>query len=111
MFMKKISVIVPVYNELKNIEELMFRLTSSLHKSDIPYEIIFVDDHSTDGTYEYLKQFTDSSQIILHRKIGNRGKAYSLIEGFERASGTILAMIDADLQYPPEEIPNMVRVL
>ncbi len=108
---KKISVIVPIYNELKNIEQLIVRLSDALTTIGIPYEIIFVDDHSTDGTYEYLERFKKSKKIVLQRKVGKKGKAFSLIEGFQKASGSILAMIDADLQYPPEEIPKMVNLL
>jgi len=59
---KKISVIVPVYNELKNIEQFIVRLSDSLATINIPFEIIFVDDHSTDGTYEYLERFRKSKK-------------------------------------------------
>ena len=108
---KKISVIVPIYNELKNIESLIVRLSDSLAEIAIPYEIIFIDDNSTDGTYEYLERFSKSKKIVLRKKSGPRGKAFSLMEGFGIAKGTIVAMIDADLQYPPEEIPAMVALL
>lgn len=108
---KKISVIVPIYNELKNIEQLIVRLSDALTKIELPFEIIFVDDHSTDGTYEYLQRFRKSKKIILNKKTGAKGKAFSLIEGFNIASGSIIVMIDSDLQYPPEEIPAMVGFL
>ena len=108
---KKISVIVPIYNELKSIEQFLIRLSDSLAKLEFPYEIIFVDDNSTDGTYEYLSRFRKSNKIILHKKQGKSGKAFSLLEGFKLASGSIIAMIDSDLQYPPEEIPSMVEAL
>lgn len=108
---KKISVVVPIYNELKNIEQLIVRLSDALATTDIPYEIIFVDDHSTDGTYEYLQRFKKSKKIVLHKKQGKRGKAFSLMEGFQKATGSIIAMIDADLQYPPEEIPKMIKLV
>src|SRR3989344_2001183 len=108
---KKISVIVPIYNELKSIEQFLIRLSDSLAKLEFPYEIIFVDDNSTDGTYEYLSRFRKSKKIILHKKQGRCGKAFSLLEGFTIATGSIIAMIDSDLQYPPEEIPAMVGLL
>ncbi|MDO8658205.1 MAG: glycosyltransferase [Candidatus Levybacteria bacterium] len=106
-----VSVVVPVYNELKNIETLLIRLSDSLSKLDVPYEIIFVDDNSTDGTSEYLERYIGSKKIILVKKQGKPGKAYCLLEGFEKANGAIIAMIDADLQYPPEAIVEMVKRL
>lgn len=108
---KMVSVVVPVYNELKNIETLIIRLSDSLSKLDTPYEIIFVDDNSTDGTSEYLERYKGSKKIILVKKQGKPGKAYCLLEGFKKANGAIIAMIDADLQYPPEAIVEMVKKL
>ena len=108
---QSVSVIVPIYNEYKNIPQLIARLSHSLTKTGMPYEIIFVDDRSTDGTRELLKKYADNKQIFVMGKQGTAGKAYSLFEGFAKARGTVIAMIDADLQYPPEEIPQMVKLL
>lgn len=108
---QSISVIVPIYNELKNIPQLIARLSDSLAKTGVPYEIIFVDDRSTDGTRELLEKYADNKHIIVMKKQGKAGKAYSLFEGFAEARGTVIAMIDADLQYPPEEIPKMIEHL
>lgn len=105
-----ISVIIPVFNELLNLKTLVTSLSAILRKSRMSYELIFVDDHSTDGSYEYLREIKNR-QIIVIRKSGKKGKAYSLIEGFLKANGTCIAMIDADLQYPPDAIPEMVKLL
>ncbi len=106
----QISVIVPTYNERKNIEELVTRLVEALRQTRKPFEIIFVDDRSYDGTYELLAKLS-SKTIRVFRKKGKRGKAFSLYEGFSYAQGDHIVMIDADLQYPPEEIPHMLEKL
>src|SRR3989344_933698 len=106
-----ISIVVPAFNEKENIHELLSRISLSLGSRNIPYEIIVIDDHSTDGTWELLEQEQNNFPLKIYRKLGKKGKAYSLIEGFSQASGDILAMIDADLQYPPEAIGQMAEAL
>jgi glycosyltransferase XagB len=112
---KMVSIVVPVYNELKNIKKLHNELRSEMSKVAIPYEIIYIDDNSTDGTYDYLNKVSkaseDTSHTFVFKKQGLRGKAYSLIEGFSYAKGTILCMIDGDMQYPPCAIPEMIKRL
>src|SRR5258708_28701096 len=90
-----VSIIIPVYNEIKNLPRLEEVLLSSMGKSGYTYEIIFIDDNSQDGTYEYLLESGKKNPISVYRKSGKKGKAYSLMEGFKRAKGTILGMIDA----------------
>jgi glycosyltransferase XagB len=107
----KISVIVPVYNEIEIIEQFHKQLITALKNYKHPFEIIYIDDNSTDGTYDILQGFTHNTHIIVAKKDGIKGKAYSLIQGFSIASGDVLAMIDGDLQYPPEKIPDMVDAL
>src|SRR3989304_9190201 len=103
-----VSIIVPVYNEKENVKELIDRLKTSLFKTNHPYEIIFIDDNSTDGTYEYISGLQKYGQIVVERKQGTCGKAFSLSQGFKLAKGGILGMIDGDLQYPPEALPGML---
>lgn len=107
---QKLSVIVPVYNEIGIIKQFHQQLLSAVQNTPTSYEIIYIDDHSSDGTYEWLQTIASSS-IIVERKQGIKGKAYSLLEGFQKASGSIFAMIDGDLQYPPEKIPEMMEAL
>lgn len=106
---KKVSIIVPTINEEGNIQKLVKRIDNALKKGGIEYEIILIDDHSTDNTVKVANNLTDEYPISCYLKKGKKGKAFSILEGFEYAKYDTLAMIDADLQYPPEAIPEMVR--
>ncbi|HEX8227144.1 MAG TPA: glycosyltransferase family 2 protein [Candidatus Saccharimonadales bacterium] len=109
--MNAISIVVPTLNEADNVPLLVARIATSFKYSDVPYEIIFVDDHSTDGTVEVIKRLQASYPVSLYTKQGSRGKAYSLLEGFSYADNPTICMIDADLQYPPEAILPMFKLL
>lgn len=104
-----VSVIIPARNELDNITELVERLEDALKQ--YKHELIFIDDHSTDGTYELLLELSETHPIIVRHKMGKRGKAYSIVEGSYIAQYETVAMIDADLQYPPEALPDMIDIL
>lgn len=107
-----LSVIIPVYNEKNNLPHLVDRLAEALAKQN--YELIFVDDHSTDGSYETLQNLKSNffgENIRILKKRGKRGKSFSLLEGILESQGEEIAIIDADLQYPPEAIPKMKAVL
>ncbi len=104
---KGISIIVPTWNEEKNIKPLTERISAALTKNNIPYEVIFIEDNSSDKTKEVIKALSAKYPISLYMKVGKKGKAQSLIEGFSHAKYPVLCMIDADLQYPPENIPAM----
>ena len=111
----QISVVVPTLNEQGSIDELVARLNTTLTDHDIEYEIIFVDDHSTDDTRKRVseQQSKDGSKLPIRGfvKQGTAGKAHSLMQGFSRARYDVIAMIDADLQYPPEAIPEMLALI
>lgn len=106
--MKKLSIIVPTLNEEKSVTPLVERIHTCLSQKKILYEIIFVDDHSTDKTRTIVKQLQKKYPVSLYLKKGKKGKTQSLFEGFSYARYPILCMIDADLQYPPEAIPKML---
>jgi cellulose synthase/poly-beta-1,6-N-acetylglucosamine synthase-like glycosyltransferase len=106
-FKKEISVIIPVFNEAENIKELIERLSKTLKKDKFSYQIIVVDDNSTDKTVSKVKKIARANKVTLLSKKGKKGKAYSLIEGFSKAKFKNIGFIDADLQYPPEEIVKM----
>lgn len=108
---KLFSVVVPVYNEIGNIAQFHAKLINTLQAYKRSYEVIYVDDLSTDGTFEWLKDVSDDKSVKVIRKEGTRGKAYSLIQGFNVAQGDAFVMIDGDLQYPPEKIPEMIDKL
>lgn len=108
---KSVSIVIPTWNEEKNVAPLVKRIQVALKKTAIKFEIIFIDDRSTDKTRTIIKKFTHSLPIKLYMKQGARGKAQSLLEGFAHAKYEIICMIDADLQYPPEAIPHMLKAL
>jgi dolichol-phosphate mannosyltransferase len=105
-----VSIVVPTYNERANIRELVERTEKALKYFNQPFEMIFIDDRSTDGTVELIRSLKRSN-IAVHTKRGHKGKAFSLLEGFTYARGDIIAFIDADLQYPPEALPRMIKQL
>ncbi len=107
----KISIIVPIFNEAGSIVELLSRIKKALSKEDYQYEVILIDDNSTDNTDAIITNFKNSKNVQFFKKRGQQGKSFSLIEGFEKAKGEIIVMIDGDLQYPPESIPEMIKSL
>lgn len=104
-----ISIVVPTLNEVDNVGPLFDRLQAALRGRT--FEVIFVDDRSTDGTVDKLQELASADNVRYFTKNGTPGKAYSLIEGFEVARFPYVAMIDADLQYPPEAIPEMLEII
>ncbi len=108
---ERISVLVPTLNEEGNVADLVRRLDGALREKAIEYEIIFIDDHSKDGTRDEVLKLRDSYPVFFFSKKGARGKAYSILEGFQYARFETIVMIDADLQYPPEALPEMAEKL
>lgn len=111
VFKKELSVVVPTYNEADNIEELVVRINSVLFPAGYRYEIIFIDDNSSDRTVRRISLLEKAYPVRHFIKKGKKGKAYSLIEGFDKALFGNIAIIDADLQYPPEELLPMTEKL
>ena len=107
----KISIIIPVFNEEQNIKPLVERIHASLSKAGIIYELIFVDDHSTDQTKNFISNLAIFYPIILVDKKGKNGKAFSIYEGIKYAQYDAVGMIDADLQYAPENFVGMLNEL
>ena len=103
-----LSIVIPLYNEAESLPELKAWIDASL--KDFSYEIIFVDDGSTDGSWEVIQQMAGPGvRGIRFRR--NYGKSAALYEGFEAAQGDIVVTMDADLQDSPEEVPEMVRMI
>ncbi|HEV3024130.1 MAG TPA: glycosyltransferase family 2 protein, partial [Pirellulales bacterium] len=101
-----LSVVVPVYNELATIEEVIRRVRAS----GVPTEIIVVDDGSTDGTRELLRRMTSGAadmKVIMHET--NLGKGSALRTGFAHASGDVVIVQDADLEYDPAEFEKLIQ--
>src|SRR3990167_4361013 len=102
-----LSVIIPVYNEEKNIEPLLERLLPILDKYQ--YELFFIDDGSTDNAFSVIKQqSTNHKHIKAARFMRNFGHQMALSYGYEMAKGDCVISLDADLQDPPEIIPEMI---
>src|SRR3989338_10227326 len=108
---QNISIIIPAWNEAGNIALLVETIAKALTGNGIIYELIVVDDNSTDTTAEILKELTSNFPISVYLKKGKKGKAQSLLEGFTYAKYDLVGFIDADLQYPAEAIPKMVEVI
>lgn len=106
--MQKLSIIIPTWNEEGNIGRLIERINAALFYHNISYEIIIIDDYSTDRTQTVVKHFAQRYPVTLYLKQGIPGKAQSLLEGFSYAKYDLLCMIDGDLQYQPETIPQML---
>lgn len=105
-----ISVVIPTLNEVANISILLTQLDQTLTGVGVPYEAIVVDDHSTDGTAESVADLAKKENLPVRILIkqGQRGKSFSLIEGFAAARFDVLAMMDGDLQYSPESLLDML---
>jgi dolichol-phosphate mannosyltransferase len=104
-----VSLVVPTLNEAESLPELLWRVDLAL--AGHTYEVIVVDDYSSDGTAAVVSNLAADYPVKLQTKVGERGKASSLLQGFSAASYNLVAMIDADLQYPPEAIPAMLELL
>ncbi len=105
---RKLSVIVPIFNERNTVVEVLRRMRAVDLPDGIEREIIVVDDGSTDGTREVLRQLADSTvRIVLHDV--NRGKGAALRTGFTHATGEYILVQDADLEYDPEDWPKLLN--
>ncbi len=108
-----LSVVVPCFNEEHNLTELLLRLDDALKAAGHTYEVIAIDDNSSDNTLKILHYLATKYPVRVYTKNKQlqKGKAFSLLAGFKLAKGEVVVMIDADLQYPPELIPEMVSKL
>ena len=108
----ELSVIIPILNESGSLPELYQQLTVVLGRLGREYEIIFVDDGSSDGSAELCRSYVESdTRITLVELRRNFGKATALQAGFQVAKGAIIVTMDADLQDDPTEIPRFLEVL
>lgn len=108
-----LSVVIPVHNEFDSLEELDFRLNNCLKDESLinEYELIYVDDGSTDKSNQLLSTLIKSSNSSLITLRANFGKSMALLAGFHRAKGDYIATIDSDLQDFPEDIPILFEAL
>ncbi|HTF33088.1 MAG TPA: glycosyltransferase family 2 protein [Myxococcota bacterium] len=107
-----LSIVVPVYNEEDGIEEFHRRLLAVVHGLRVRAEIIYVDDGSADRTLELLGALADASDNVAIVTLSrNFGKEIAMTAGLDHAAGDAVAIIDADLQDPPEVLPDLLRTL
>jgi glycosyltransferase involved in cell wall biosynthesis len=107
-----VSIVIPVFNESENLEELCREVTSGAGRLGRPFEIIFVDDGSTDGSWPTLLGLQKKdARVKLIRLRKNFGQTAALVAGFDYAGGEIIISLDADLQNDPGDIPRLVGKL
>ena len=102
-----LSVVVPVYNERDTVEEIIRRVLAV----PVRIELIVVDDASTDGTSDALRELQRELGFVLVTQPKNQGKGAALRAGFEKVTGQIVVIQDADLEYSPEEYPQLMELI
>jgi len=109
----KVSIVVPLYNEAESLPELMRSIAQALTPTGHAFEVLFVDDGSTDNSFEVLRGLHGEhpGRVRVFRFGRNYGKAAALAVGFEKADGDVIVTMDADLQDDPSAIPAMLAKL
>lgn len=104
----KLSIIMPVYNECDTLREILAQVRS-VELPDIEKEILVIDDGSTDGSSQILAEEAEVGDLLLFRHEQNRGKGVAVRTGIEQASGDLILIQDADLEYDPRDYPTLIR--
>jgi dolichol-phosphate mannosyltransferase len=108
----KLALVVPTLHEVANIEKVLQRIRCSLDPLGIPYELIVVDDDSRDGTAEVVQKISDSDpRVRLLVRRNARGLGGAVLHGWERSEAEIVGVVDADLQHPPELLPQLWKAI
>ncbi len=106
--MNKVSIVVPVYNEIKTIDEILEKIENASFYG-LEKEIILIDDMSTDGTREHLKDLENKYKVLYHEK--NQGKGAAIRTGMAHITGDIMVIQDADLEYDPNDYEELVKLI
>ncbi|WP_027124785.1 glycosyltransferase family 2 protein [Gelidibacter mesophilus] len=107
-----ISVVIPLLNEQESLTELYDWIAKVMQSNHFSYEIIFIDDGSTDGSWKIIKKLSQQDSSVKGiRFLRNFGKSQALHAGFEKANGDVVITMDADLQDSPEEIPELYSMI
>ncbi|MFP4191162.1 MAG: glycosyltransferase family 2 protein, partial [Candidatus Hydrogenedentota bacterium] len=108
----RVSVVIPVFNEKDNLEALWEELLPVLEGLDEPFEVVFVDDGSSDGSAAILRDLHERDERVrVIRFARNFGQQMAVTAGFHHARGEAIVLMDADLQTPPQQIPEFVAKL
>ena len=103
-----LSIIIPLLNEQESLPELHSWIVKVMHENNFSYEIIFIDDGSTDKSWEIIEQLSAENPFAKGiRFLRNYGKSQALHAGFAKAIGNVVITMDADLQDSPDEIPGL----
>ena len=106
---KTLAVVIPTYNERNNIEPLIQRIHASLSGND--YETIFIDDDSTDGTADAIRNLEKDFPVRVIVRKDKKGLASAVVEGIAKAAAEISGVMDADLQHPPEVLRDLLKAV
>ncbi len=107
-----LSVVIPLLNEEESLKELYDWIVQVLQSNHFSYEILFIDDGSTDSSWQIISELSDKDPNVKGiRFLRNFGKSQALHAGFEKAQGEVVITMDADLQDNPEEIPELVKLI
>ena len=106
-----LSVIIPLYNESESLNELNQTIVDSLNGKNLDFEIIYIDDGSTDNSWSVIKDLSHNNCVSGLRFQRNYGKSMALLAGFKRALGNIVITMDADLQDDPNEIYPLFQII
>ncbi len=104
---KAVSIVIPTFNEKENITPLLERIARALDARD--YEVVFVDDNSRDGTSELINSLSGKYPVRVLVRKEERGLATAVVHGIEHSEGGTVVVMDADLQHPPEVIPDLLN--
>ena len=109
--MKKISIVIPVYNEQDNLKEFHKRITAIMNDTGYDYNLVFVDDGSKDSSAFILKQLVEEDEHVEAYLLSrNYGHQMALTCGLDNADGDAVITMDGDLQHPPELLPELIRL-
>ncbi|HEX6384427.1 MAG TPA: glycosyltransferase family 2 protein [Anaerolineae bacterium] len=112
MCRKDLSIIVPVFNEAENLRPLMAEISVALANEALDYEVIFIDDGSTDGSFDLLRRLhREDNRVVAIRFRRNHGQTAAFAAGFKEAQGHYILTIDADRQNDPADIPRLIAKL
>ncbi len=103
-----LTIVVPTYNERENLDELLSRIDNAL-SGVAEYEVVIVDDNSPDGTAERARELSSKYNVKVIVRLTKKGLSSAVLEGFRISEGDIVAVMDADLQHPPELLREMIN--